>query len=86
MNAAQRTHLRLVRSQKQHRKCTAIMANSYTTLLKVHTAMMIAMRDHLLQGRSISPQEVVSWMENSSQSAKEFGEALEILRAEEGEE
>jgi len=48
--------------------------------------MMIAMRDHLLQGRSISPQEVVSWMENSSQSAKEFGEALEILRAEEGEE
>lgn len=63
MNAAQNTHLRLVRSQKATKAAFYKSVQSFLQLFDEHTALQTAIRDNMADGKPLSMPDLVRSME-----------------------
>lgn len=63
MNAAQHTHLRLVRSQKASKLAYYKSMQSFLQLHKEYTLLQTAMKENMMDGKPMSMPDLVGSME-----------------------
>jgi hypothetical protein len=72
MNAAQQTHLRLVRSQKASKLAFYYSVQSFLQLHKEYTALQVAMKENMADGKPMPMPVLVQSMERVNVLLKEM--------------
>jgi hypothetical protein len=72
MNAAQHTHLRLVRSQKATKLAFYNSVQSFLQLHKEYTALQVAMKENMADGKPLFMPDLVGSMERVNAILKEM--------------
>jgi hypothetical protein len=72
MNAAQHTHLRLVRSQKATKLAYYKSVQSFLQLHKEYTLLQTAMKENMMDGKPMSMPDLVGSMERANGILREM--------------